>query len=88
MSDRVDAIKGEYASKMEEHDKLMHNLFVLPLVDHLNKLEEKEKVLKKKNNNIIEKLWDMTSQIITNEYANVEFMDEYVKNQQKKLWCL
>ena len=75
MTDRVEAIEEEYSARLEEHENALKKLVNLPKVNTFKKLEDKIKVLKEQTNNIIGKLSDMTSQIITNEYANDEFMD-------------
>ena len=78
MTDKVEAIEEEYAVRLEEHQKALHELANLPTVEHFKKLEGKIKVLEEVNENIIDKLGDMTLQIITNEYANDDYMDKQV----------
>ena len=66
MTDKVEAIDEEYAAKLEEHVRALHKLANLPPVDNFKKFEEKIKVLEEKNLYIIDRLGDMTSNIITN----------------------
>ena len=88
MTDRVEAIEEEYSARLEEHENALKKLANLPKVDTFKKLEDKIKVLKEQSDNIIDKLSDMTSQIITNEYANDEFMDTQVEEiKKRKLQC-
>ena len=83
MTDRVEAIEEEYSARLEEHENALKKLANLPKVDTFKKLEDKIKVLKEQSNNIIDKLSDMTSKIITNGYANDEFMDTKVEEIKK-----
>ena len=85
MTDRVEAIEEEYSARLEEHENALNKLANFPQVDHFKKLEDKIKVLKEQSNNIVDKLSDMTSQIITNEYANDEFMDTQVEEIKKEI---
>ena len=67
MTDKVEVIDEEYAVLLEEHQKALHELANFPTFDQSKRLEGKIKVLKEVNENIIDKLGDMTSQIFTNE---------------------
>ena len=50
-----------------------------PPDDIIGKLEDKIKKLEEQNEKILERLTDMTCQIITNEYGNDEYMDEEMR---------
>ena len=64
-----------------------------PPVDVIGKLEERIKVVEEQNEKMLERMSDMTCQIITNKYGNDEYMNEemqkmknYVVNFIKKNW--
>ena len=56
-----------------------------PPDDIIGKLEDKIKMLEEQNEKILERLTDMTCQIITNEYGNDEYMDEQMKDMKKEI---
>ena len=56
-----------------------------PPDDYIEKLEGRVKKLEEQNNWIQERFSDMTCQIITNEYANDEYMDEQMNDMKKEI---
>ena len=56
-----------------------------PSDDIIGKLEDRIRILEEQNERILERLSDMTCQIITNEYGNDEYMDEQMKNIKKQI---
>ena len=56
-----------------------------PPDDYIEKLEGRVKKLEEQNNWIQERFLDMTCQIITNEYANDEYMDEQMNDMKNEI---
>ena len=57
----------------------------LPPVDVIGKLEERFEKIEEQNEYIQERFSDMTSQIITNEYGNDEYMDEQKQEMKREI---
>ena len=54
-----------------------------PPDDYIEKLEKRLQKLEDQNYKILERFSYMTSQLITNEYAIDDYMDEEMKNMKK-----
>ena len=77
LNKRLESIDGKIAAL----DRNKTRQF--PPVDIIGKHEERCKKIEEQNESIQERFSDMTSQIITNEYGNYEYIGEQMQEKGK-----